>query len=93
MAALRARSLEGRLGGVVDFDASGVVGGSMTGFVFCASCSEMLMLCFSGSLEFAASYWPVCLGGLLLLISGDIPAIEVSGILALRGGGGGDSRE
>lgn len=55
MAAFRARSLEGRLGCAVDLDVSELVGGSMTGFVFCASCSEVLMLCFSGSLDFAAS--------------------------------------
>lgn len=70
-----------------------MVGGSITGLVLCASCSEILMLCFSGSLDFAVSYWPVCLGGLLLLISGERPAIDVSGMFALRGGGGGDSRE
>ena len=90
IAALRARSLDGRVG--LDVGASEVVVRfGKTGLVFWASRSEILMLCLSGSLDRAASYWPVCLGGLLLLISGDLPAIDVSGIFALRGGGGAGS--
>ncbi len=91
MAAFRARNLEGRL--ALDVEVSDAVEVSMTGFVFCASFSEILMLCFSGRLEFEASYWPICPGGLLLLNSDDIPAIEVSGMFVLRGGGGVESRE
>ncbi len=89
MAALRGRSLVGRLGFSVDV----VEGGSATGFGFWASASEILIDCFSGRLKVAESYCPVCLGGLLLLISGDEPAIDVSGMFVLRGGGGAGSRE
>ena len=89
MAALRGRSLVGRFGFSVDV----VEGGSVTGFGFWASASGILIDCFSGCLKVAESYWPVSLGGLLLLISGDEPAIDVSGIFVLRGGGGAGSRE
>ena len=81
----------GRLGFSVEVDREGA---SVTGFGFWASISEILTLCFSGSLEVAAdSYCSVCLGGVLLLISGDMPAIEVSGMFVLRGGGGAGSSE
>ena len=36
---------------------------------------------------------PVSRGGRRLLICGESPAIEVSGMFALRGGGGTESRE
>lgn len=90
MAALRGRSLVGRLDGVV------VVGegGDMTGLDFCASVSVSLMLWASGSAECDDCPWcPVSRGGRLLFISGDAPAIDVSGMFVLRGGGGTESRE
>ncbi len=46
MAAFRGRNLLGRL--ALDVDGSEAVGIPSTGFVFCASCSVMLMLCLFG---------------------------------------------
>ena len=89
MAALRGRSLVVRFGFSVDV----VEGGWVTGFGFWASASGILIDCFSGCFKVAESYCPVCLGGLILLISGDEPAIDVSGMFVLRGGGGAGSRE
>ena len=91
IAALRARNLEGRGDFEVGFSEV-VVDFGKTSLLFWASFSEMLMLCFSGSLDNAASYAPVCRGGLSLSISGDLPAIDVSGMFVLRGGGGAGSR-
>lgn len=89
MAALRGRSLVVRFGFSVDV----VEGGSVTIFGFWASASVILIDCFSCCLGVAESYCPVSLGGLLLLVSGDEPAIDVSGMFELRGGGGAGSRE
>ena len=89
MAALRGRSFVARLGFSVDV----VEGGSVTTFGFWASASVMLIDCFSGCLGVAESYCPANLGGLLLLTSGEEPAIDVSGMFVLRGGGGAGSRE
>lgn len=90
IAAFRARSLVGRL----DFSVDVVeAGGSRTGFDFCASISFMLTLCVLGRFAEATSYSPILCEGLELLISGDEPAIEVSGTFILRGGGGTASRE
>ena len=94
MAALRARSF-GRLG----LSADGLMGCVRvplvaTGFVFCASSSETLTLCFSICPDFGGAFCsPVSRGGLVSLISGIVPAMEVSGIPALRGGGGTESSE
>ncbi len=66
----------------------------MIGFVFCASASVTLTLCFSISLVvFGGECSPVNRGGLLSLISGTVPAIELSGIPVFRGGGGTGSSE
>src|SRR6187402_1317439 len=85
MAAFRARSLGRGLTRVcweVDFG-------------ICASLSVTLMLIFSPAGFCAAtSYCPGCCGGLVSLTCGMLLAIEVSGMPAFRGGGGGwESRE
>ena len=91
MAAFRGRSLEGLFGlSVVEGEEDG---GLVTGFDFCASVSVMLMLCLSGLFKSKELYCPVCWGGLVLLNSEEVPAIDVSGMSALRGGGGVGSRE
>lgn len=94
IAAFRGRSLLGRFGFVADGVADCVVEGVfVTGFDFWASVSVTLMLCFSDCAEEGAiSYCPVIRGGRVLLISGDTPAIDVSGMFVLRGGGGVGSR-
>lgn len=64
------------------------------GFVFCASPSVTLTLCFSSFLiGFGGAYSSVNRGGLVSLISGTVPAIELSGIPEFRGGAGTGSRE
>jgi len=93
MAAFRGRSLVVRFGfeEVVSVDG----GVAAMGFVFCASASVSLMLWASGWGEDVGvcPWFPVSRGGRLLLISGDMPAIDVSGMFVLRGGGGAESRE
>ena len=94
MAALRARSF-GRLGfadGVlVDCVAKAP---SATGLDTWASASETLIFCFSISPDGVGAFCSlVSREGFALLISGIVPAIEVSGTPSLRGGGGNDSRE
>ena len=94
MAALRARSF-GRL----DFAAEVLLDcapkpPSATGFDFWASVSETLTLCFSISPDCSgASCSPISRGGLASPTPAIVPAIEVSGMPVLRGGGGNDSRE
>ena len=91
MAAFRARSF-GRLGfALVD---CGTMPPSATGLDFWASASETLIFCFSISADWVGAFCSlVSREGLVLLISGIGPAIEVSGTPSLRGGGGNDSRE
>ena len=88
MAAFRARNLEGRLGfAVVETEL-------ITGFDCCASASLKLTVCFCCCPELVVfSYWSERRGGRVLFTSGGVPAIEVSGMLAFRGGGGAESRE
>ena len=94
MAALRARNF-GRLGfaaGVlVD---CGTNAPSATGLDFWASASDTLIFGFSISPDGVGAFCSlVGREGFVLLISGVVPAIEVSGTPSLRGGGGNDSRE
>lgn len=95
MAAFRGRSLDGRLVFEREESVGGEVkGGGAMGLGCCASASVSLMFWASGRGEFVdRPCWPVSRGGRWLLISGDAPAMEVSGMLVLRGGGGTESRE
>ena len=81
MAALRDRSRDLR---------SGFVLGSATDFDFWASASGRLII--SGSC-FVVGYRLVCRGSWVSLNLGDAPAMDVSGTLVLRGGGGAESSE
>ena len=89
MAAFRGRSLGLLL--VFSVDVGGFAG-SATGLDIWASVSVTLMLVFSCWLGDVALCWPVIRGGLVLFICGVGPAIDVSGMLVLRGGGGTGSR-
>jgi hypothetical protein len=87
MAALRGRSF----GRGFAFDGVEVEVAAIMGFDCCASFSVKLMSGFA----LVDSLLPVecCVGGLVSLTWGIVPAIEVSGISEFRGGGGGESNE
>ena len=89
MAALRERRRDLRSGLVVVCEG--------TGLDLWASPSVRLMLggsCFGGDVGRSGDLcWPVFEVGPVSLTSGERPAMDVSGIFALRGGGGAESRE
>ena len=84
MAAFRGRNRVGRLG-LADSVVAGLDGDTVVGaLLFCASCSVSLIPGFSPETS-----WIDGGGRMSLNVGMALPAIDVSGTLLFRGGGGG----